>query len=495
MAAADEDPDLLWRIDAWDSLAGRAFLTRRLPDGVEDPQVDQSAVFVAPPFFQPEPLASRAPGLAATRGTFQAGLFVGDDEVGFATLDDAIAFIRRAYKSNGTDSFPSAPLTLGTGPAGLGGGGLALELPGFPAGPLDDAIGKVIARFAQAVDEAEVDQAARPVAWTLPNPAALQEMRGVLAAAGQALVIEMLQRFPFKGSTADFIAWAGIANSLGMQLARLGLWGDVKDAVAGMFDPKKLPAKALAEMFALGLPKDFENDRHHAEPWRIIELLFLAPNWALWDLQRADGADLYRELGHFPLPQTMAERYRAGRQFGKKDPTVLTLMARWFSHPAGIANAGPLDRALLLFGGACITVGTLQRESPAYRPWWIDQNNRLLDEFSFRLAQDTWTWIGAQLPDRAFEPALEHLLQTIPHVWAQLAQAEAADDVDPPWPEEITYDEYYVLARELGDVIADLEQHDAGIAEAVAEAAAAEAAVAEEAVHKDNDKPASFAAS
>src|SRR6516165_10117031 len=95
----DERPDLLWRIDAWDSLAGRAFLCRRLPDGQDAPQLDQSVVFVTPPFFQPEPLASRAPGLAATRGTFQAALFVDGEEVGFDTLDDAIAFIRRGYNS------------------------------------------------------------------------------------------------------------------------------------------------------------------------------------------------------------------------------------------------------------------------------------------------------------------------------------------------------------------------------------------------------------
>jgi|GEM_PF-1973349 len=457
MVAEDENPELLWRIDSWDSAAGRAFLSRRLPDGDQDPQLDQSAVFVAPPFFQPEPLASRAPGLGATRGTFQAGLFLAAGEVGFATLDDAIAFIRRGYKAQGADPFSGAPGVRGSGPEGRGGPALAIRLPELPRGPLDDAIAGVVMQFSKCVGEAKLGQTAIRVKWDAPAPAALQQMRGMLAAAGQALVIEMLECFPFKGSTADFIAWSAVAHSLGMQLSRLGLWFDVKDAVAGMFDPDKLPAKVLAEMFALGLPQGFEKDPDHDKPWRIIELLFLRPHWALWDLQRADGADLYSELGRYPLPLAMAERYRAGGKFGRNDPTVLTLMSRWFSHPAGIADAAVLDRALLLFGGACVTVGALQRDNPAYRPWWVDQNARLLQEFEGRLAQDTWAWIAAQLPDRAFHSDLEQLLRTIPHVWAQVAEAQASDDVKRPWPEELKDHDTLMLENELGDVIADLE--------------------------------------
>ena len=101
-----------WRIDAWDSLAGRAFLCRRVPDGDNDPHLDQPTVFVAPPYFQPESLSSRAPGFAATRTSFQAGLFLqGGEEVGFETLQDAISFIRRGYITHGRDPFSGAPAT------------------------------------------------------------------------------------------------------------------------------------------------------------------------------------------------------------------------------------------------------------------------------------------------------------------------------------------------------------------------------------------------
>jgi hypothetical protein len=64
-------------------------------------------------YFQPEPLASRAPGLAATRGTFQAGLFAEGCEVGLTTLEEAIEFIRRGYNSHGSEPFPGVPVTRG----------------------------------------------------------------------------------------------------------------------------------------------------------------------------------------------------------------------------------------------------------------------------------------------------------------------------------------------------------------------------------------------
>ena len=43
--------EVAWRIDAWDSLAGRAFLCRRPADQQTVPELDQSTVFVSPPFF------------------------------------------------------------------------------------------------------------------------------------------------------------------------------------------------------------------------------------------------------------------------------------------------------------------------------------------------------------------------------------------------------------------------------------------------------------
>src|SRR5262245_55414941 len=362
MVVVDEVPGP-WFIDAWDSLAGRAFLCRRWPDGADDPQLDHPAVFVAPPFFQPEPVASRARGLAATRGTFQAGLFVNDSEVDFPTLDDAIAFIRRGYNSHGPGPLPGAPVTRRGGPEDRGGPGLALKPLDLPHTPgfrqLDDAIGEVLRKFVKAVGN--IERLPRRMEWTLADPAAVHHASEMLVFAGQALMIEMLERFPTRGTIEDFLAWSGPARSLGLQLARLGLWRTVKHAVADMF---KLPVEELAKIFALGLPDHFKHDQDYVHPWRILEILFLDRLWEFWDLQRLDAAALYGELGLFPLPQSMADRYRIGGRLGQKDPSVLTLLSRWFGHPAGIKDVTALDRALLMFGGACVVVGPLLRESP-----------------------------------------------------------------------------------------------------------------------------------
>jgi hypothetical protein len=450
----DESPDPLWRIDAWDSLAGRAFLCRRPPDGESDPQLDHAAVFVAPPYFQPEPLASRAPGLAATRGTFQASLFAGDGEVGFATLEDAIAFIRRGYNSHGSEPGPGAPVTRREGPLDLGGPGLELDLPELPRAAgfrqLDEAIAALMVNFVAAADEVEANAPAKPVHWNLGSVEKnLQHSQDILFIAGQELVSEMIRRFPGKGTPDAFSAWASAARSLGMQLVRLGLWARVRDDIAERL-AKCWPPGHLAKTFALALPDHWSGKDIH----EIVDLLFLHPHWQRWDLERLAEADVYPELAVFPLPRSVAAKYEVGRAL----PTMLTLMSAWFGNPRAHKDAMPLDRALLLFGGACIVIGPLQRESPAYRPWWIDMNAKMRHAFAVRLGSDAWNWIAKQLPDRVFHRKLEDMLRLIPSGWSRVATAKGADSVKAERIKEPTREMIEELRHDLGEVISDVEK-------------------------------------
>jgi hypothetical protein len=446
----DESPDSLWRIDAWDSLAGRAFLCRRLPDSNSDPQLDHAAVFVAPPYFQPESLASRAPGLAATRGTFQAGLFAGRGEVGFATLDDAIAFIRRGYNSHGSEPFPGAPITR-EGPLDLGGPGLELELPELPRTQgfrqLDEAIAGLMVDFVAASDEVAPNAPAKLVHWSLGSVGTnLRHSQNMLLVAGQELVSEIIRRFPSKGTPDDFSAWAGAARSLGMQLVRLGLWAQVRDEIAERL-AKCGPLWHVAETFTLALPDHWSRK----DIREIVDLLFLQPYWQRWDLERLAEADVYPELGVFPLPRSVAAKYDVGKAL----PTMLSLMSAWFCSPRANKDASVLDRALLLFGGACVVVGPLQRESPAYRPWWIDMNENMRRAFAARLGSDAWNWIAKQLPDRVFHPTLEHMLRSIPSRWSNVATVSGADTLMAEWIDEPTRQMIDELRRDLGEVISE----------------------------------------
>src|SRR5277367_1866045 len=88
-----------WYIDALDPRAGMGLATYREPDlNTDTVDLGRPAVFIGPPFFQAESVASRAIGFAATRGSFQLGLFSGDDEnngeIAFSSLQGVCEFIR-----------------------------------------------------------------------------------------------------------------------------------------------------------------------------------------------------------------------------------------------------------------------------------------------------------------------------------------------------------------------------------------------------------------
>jgi hypothetical protein len=437
----DESPELKWRIDAWDSLAGRAFLCRRFPEGADDPELDQSAVFVSPPFFQPEPLASRAPGLAATRGTLQSGLFIDGREAGFATLDDAIAFIRRGYNSPGSEPFPGAPITRLVGPEGRGGPGLALELPELPITPglkdLNVAIAERMEEFTSLPDMVAPEGPAEHMDWKLADRKTLRHGRHLLSIAACELMLEILRRYPAGGRGADQAAWFDSAYRLGLQLIRLGLWDAASPICTSALERE--PIERLTGLFSIDLkqypPADVKSNPHAV----LLDILFLGrkgPYWQRWELERGEETDVYDDLALFPLPRSVSHRYH---HFKDSSPTVLTLLSTWFSHPISVEDANQLDRALLLFGGASVAMSALRRESVSYRPSLNNLNTQLRDAFYQRLGEAAWNWISKQLPDRAFECKLEDVLQQIPQIWTKAADAggshpiegEKIEDLDP----------------------------------------------------------------
>ncbi|WP_187429884.1 hypothetical protein ROLI_018130 [Roseobacter fucihabitans] len=109
----------LFFIDALDGDGGLAFASTRGADLLAPSLSGQSRSWrIAAPDFQPEPVGSRAIGLAAATRSFQLGFSLdGESEVGFPTLDALVEFVRRLYLSGGG----------GDGAAGLG--------PTPPAGP------------------------------------------------------------------------------------------------------------------------------------------------------------------------------------------------------------------------------------------------------------------------------------------------------------------------------------------------------------------------
>ena len=77
----------------------RSASSARPPDSLDA----VATFFVYPPYFEPEPVASLATALAATRGHFQEGYRAGGEEVAFDSPEQVVEAVRRAYRAGGLD--------------------------------------------------------------------------------------------------------------------------------------------------------------------------------------------------------------------------------------------------------------------------------------------------------------------------------------------------------------------------------------------------------
>jgi len=403
--------EIAWRIDAWDSLAGRAFLCLRAADDHSEPDLDRSSIFISPPFFQPEAVASRAPGFAACRGTYQAGLFVDGEEVGFETLADAIEFVRRGYIS-GRELPDPTPSPLGTPPRPTEGGGrgVALDIPqdtlGLGGRRLDAAVSKLVTKFHDAKNDLSSVGASRLCQWGIDDngiiPSGIYE---VLVFAAEALLRELIERLPTSHQIDDSIAWLESIRRLSRLVSLLNIDEEVWRYLRKLLDHL---SSEFRERIA-----DFTNRHIYARSQPSIDNALndfvnqiLARRWAFEENERED---VYDDISTLPLPGAIASKYC----IGGSDPNLLTVLSAWFGH-VGHADE-MLDRALLIFGAACVVVGPLKRQNEIYRVPWLVGSVR--QNFFERLGRDSWNWVSAQMPSRAFNQTMESLLREVPRIW------------------------------------------------------------------------------
>jgi hypothetical protein len=128
--------DFAWRIDAIDGLGGLAFVSWRPMDLIiGQANLDLPSYAITAPDFRPEPLSSRAVGFAATRRGFQLGVWSGDEELSFATLEAVSQFVMRIYiiAAGRGGSGGTTPRPEGGGRGGGGGGERPPERPLEPS--------------------------------------------------------------------------------------------------------------------------------------------------------------------------------------------------------------------------------------------------------------------------------------------------------------------------------------------------------------------------
>jgi hypothetical protein len=251
-----------WRIDSLDGRGGVAFASWRdfsLADELSELR-ETPCVVLSAPFFQPEPMASRALGRFANHGMFQTGVFAGESELSFLSLEALREFVRRTYlRFGGSDGLEGGGAPIPPAPEG----GTSGLLP-FPESPLDllgphitvpeegdhahshgkrerpdsetvpasiDLVGflrSLRVRSEELTDKAPINgeltfsQPFQP--GGLPTIGQITRSEDILGYATLILIHGVLERLPAVRQLDQLLRWQNAAKAVGHTIALLGLW-------------------------------------------------------------------------------------------------------------------------------------------------------------------------------------------------------------------------------------------------------------------------------
>jgi hypothetical protein len=443
-----------WFIDGLDARAGLAFTSLRTPDLLtQAPALDLPGLFIAPPTFRPETVSNRALAFAGTRGPFQYGLFIGEQEVAFPSLDAVIEFVRRAYLRGG-----------GGDAAGGGGGGipprptpgeldpegglpLEAELPREGEGSRgrelikkmlnDSANARSAASYLKFHPGETIDTQDFHSLIGTPGTVAAGDAF-VLARAAAELIAELLRRCPVTGPDDKLVRWFGSAQRLGRSINKLGLWHQLVSDRLGS-NLARMADNILKRLNRSGflLSKDaiYAAQRSGGKgllpllfcgggmfpPWEIhpAELEYLirtARSWpwpllgSLADTRIADPVD---DLAQWPLPG-MVEQFvgRNGDALG-----LYNLFCAVVASPDVLANgaADPASRraaeiaiVLVLFAAAHLVAEAAPSLAPSLVGWADEMANKALAD----VVQRALAWMADQYPNKIFPAEVEELIRS-----------------------------------------------------------------------------------
>jgi hypothetical protein len=441
------DQPSLWRFDAWDSRAGLAFVSYRPADNYQQAYLDLDipTVFIGPPAFQPEQLASRAVALAACRGTFQQGLFAEGSELGFGQLSEIIEQIRRAYiagsaldhgDDGGGGNTQSPPVIPPDG--GLEGGDNIVFLQETDWTGLRHELEHLVGVFTQKVYELQKskidDTGTVPCAEFVWNSfLQTKPSRGddIVERGALRILWELLMRYQPDGHQADYFKWAEASSRFARACVMLKLWKSL--GLNGHISFLLKAAPHLTRELANSSPY-----LHHI--WeRALDGDERAGAWLLWwvlvpeeqhDLEWSwkfygaypSGPSFFandywsdmpmRDLGYWPVPKELANL--ANHNYARR-ASVADLLASFLACPQKFYDAGHSELwatlEICLFAAAYLT----RRDSPV--PITVASDERAPSRpHNFEFYEPAmalgkgWRWLSEQLPRVAFIPRVEEMI-------------------------------------------------------------------------------------
>lgn len=421
-----------WFLDALDARAGLAFASYRTADLTAEVQdLDANTVFIAPPDFQPETLASRVTALAAGRGSYQTGLFVENAEVAFTSLGDAVAFVRRLYVTGGG----------GDGAAGGGGGTPPppVEPPDIPSpadggiiGELGGPLATMFNYFGIAVEAASKQSGIFPATSAegiamRAAPGAQTDLLDVkvtsppignqLSAAAIELAVELIQRCPDRNHTQDLPKWLDSLFSLQAAFDRLDIWQDLDArghvkalAAAGnsVFDDRlKLIYGRVPFQEYLGTKDDLVGQAvaillltgcHPLELEQVLREPSRGLYWRRYHFHWHTQGDRYQDIARWPLSKVLCQK--TGLKSGHS--SLADLVCLGVGAPLKLNNGGDISKCLLLFAAMHILCDSNPGPAGTYY-------SSLRQIWRSSLATRSLEWLARQLPATAFPTEIEEL--------------------------------------------------------------------------------------
>lgn len=408
----------LWYIDALDARAGMGLATFRDADlNTNTVDLGRPAVFIGPPFFQGESVASRAIGFAATRGSFQLGLFLDEEEIAFSTLQGVCEFIRRVYISSGGGDTDSGISPAPVIPNPESGGGefrfLQADQSSIARGMMSfvTSLTKDIASISQLkYSSSEPKQLNRRADTqktslsTILGP--LGDVDALLAYGCAVLIEEMILRF--SNRVADRGTWMRSMMKLGQMLSRLGLVDSLFHSPD--FDRLWKMAYNIDNRFGLfnGRVREFDA--------ALPVMLGLGPNvpwhphfgppfWGGWHAGLGASEPL-DDLSLFPIPSIAAKRVG----LNPASASVRDLLSVFLAAPTVIEaeqGSGPeatMIVAFVLLSSMLIVSGGQTSLAP------IDgaQIGAVLRE---DVVRDAIVWMDSQMPGYLFHSDIEKYIR------------------------------------------------------------------------------------
>ncbi|MEA2784112.1 MAG: hypothetical protein QOF71_216 [Candidatus Eremiobacteraeota bacterium] len=377
-----------WYIDSLDAAAGLAFASLRPPDDEERTAYADAAhtYFIAPPFFVPEP-TTRSIALAARRGTFQPGFYIGESEFAFESLSRIVEFVRRVYLGNeGTEPTPGA----GLGPPPESPAPQADRGPwDFRGGPLADAI----ARFDRLpVGTGCVEECP----WTewlglAQRVVPLQPAPDLVGSAIGCLAEELLGRH--------------VAHRAGDAVRAVRSWAALV-AIVRRVTPYDFtfPDWIQERLVKLGLP----------EKWR--------QSFVLSETSVRFG-DPYEAMRLVPLPGRLREQLRPNAPDVETLGQLLSLVMSSPSHVPSAERASVAD-LILLCAAAIVSPAAFGAEIV---PGPIPLGERVVNDAWRALTETALAWCGSSLPQLKFDARVEEAIRSA----AKLARGAKTE---PPAP-------------------------------------------------------------